>query len=782
MFPKYVVKRNGKLEEISFSKITTRLELLCNGLNMDYVNLDDITRIVKDGITEKMTTEDIDHLSSAAAYSNVTVHPDYGLLAGRIEMSNLHKKVPNYFSSVMYILSKLDKCQLNDKYIQFVKAHWEDLDKAILSENDMTYDYFAFKTLARSYLLRHPHTGEILESPQYLLMRVAITVNNVENSESPPSLSDVIGTYRMLSNKLFTFATPTLYNAGTKYQQLASCFLMDIKEDSLDGIYKSLTDCAMISKHAGGIGMSIHKIRATDSPIQGTGGKSNGIIPMIRVFNDTARYVDQGGGKRKGSFAVYIEPWHMDIEEFLELKKNHGKEEARARDLFYGLWIPDLFMKRVKEPEGKWTLFDPADVPGLYDSWGDDFEELYTKYENEVVNRKTFDAAYLWKQITNSITETGQPYILFKDSCNRKSNHKHLGTIKSSNLCTEIIQYTSEDEVAVCNLASLNLVPMVKDGEIDFELIMKTTREMTRCLNNVIDVNKYPIPESLNSNMKHRPIGIGIQGLADIFAILELPFESKEALDANRLVFEHMYFAAIEESVELAKKYGAYQSFEGSPMSKGIFQYDMWNEQPVTKDKLDWDGLKEKVKEHGTRNSLFIAPMPTASTSQILGNHPCFEAFPSIIYNRGTSAGEFTILNKHFVDKMIELGFWNTKITSNDIDAAHGSIQDFDFIPKHVRNVYKITWEIKQRSVIDMAVSRGPFVDQSQSMNLHFQSATYSKLTSALFYGWEKGLKTGSYYVRTLPKAHAIQFTVDKTMKRNASYKSVSEECEMCSA
>ena len=660
--------------------------------------------------------------------------------------------------------------------MEVVNKHADKLNGAILYDRDMEYDFFGFKTLERSYLLKV--NGKIVERPQHMLMRVAIGIHGDD-------IDKVIETYELMSQKYFTHATPTLFNAGTPRPQMSSCFLLTMKGDSIEGIYDTLKSCACISKFAGGIGLSIHNIRASQSYVAGTNGYSNGIVPMLRVFNDTARYVDQGGGKRKGSFAIYLEPWHADIEEFLELKKNHGKEEARARDLFYAMWIPDLFMKRV-EANGDWTLMCPNECPGLADVYGDEFEELYSTYEKEGRGRKTMRAQELWYQILNSQIETGTPYMLYKDSCNKKSNQKNLGTIKSSNLCTEIIEYTAPDETAVCNLASINLRKFVDlsgpTPVYDFQKLHNVTKVVIKNLNKVIDKNFYPVQEAKNSNMRHRPVGIGVQGLADAFAEMRFPFESQEARKLNKDIFETIYHASVESSMEIAKEEGPYSTYEGSPMSKGIFQQDMWGVKGS--DRWDWEGLRAQVLEHGVRNSLLVAPMPTASTSQILGNNECFEPYSSNVYSRRTLAGEFTVVNKHMLKDLVELGLWTDSVR-NQIIADRGSIQNVKEIPDNIKALYKTVWEIKQRAIIDMAADRGAFIDQSMSLNIHMAAPTIGKLTSMHFYAWKKGLKTGLYYLRTKPKAHAIQFTVDQeSLKKSkaaaAQPEDEEEECLMC--
>jgi ribonucleoside-diphosphate reductase alpha chain len=640
---------------------------------------------------------------------------------------------------------------IGDDTMEVIRANKSRLDAAIIYDRDFDFDYFGYKTLERSYLLRMD--GAIVERPQQMLMRVSVGIH-LDDIES------AIQTYQLMSEKWFIHATPTLFNSGTPKPQMSSCFLLSMTDDSIEGIFETLRRCARISQAAGGIGLSIHNVRATGSYIKGTGGTSNGIVPMLKVFNDTARYVDQGGGKRKGAFAVYLEPWHADIFEFLDLKKNHGKEEMRARDLFYALWMNDLFMQRVKD-NAEWSLFDPNEAPGLFDTYGGEFEALYHKYEAEGKARKTIKAQDLWFAILDSQIETGTPYILYKDAANKKSNQQNLGTIRSSNLCTEIMEYTSPDEVAVCNLASLALPKYVKeDKTYDFDKLVEITRVATRNLNKVIDRNYYPIEEARTSNMRHRPIGLGVQGLADAFIMMRMPFDSPEARQMNKDIFEAMYFAACTESIELAKEHGYYESYPGSPASKGELQYDMWGVTPS--DRWDWAGLKEDLAKYGMRNSLLIAPMPTASTSQILGNNECFEAYSSNMYTRRTLSGEFVVVNKHLLHDLIGLGLWDNGMR-NRLMQSNGSIADFDDIPQHLRDLYKTVWEISQRVVIDMAADRGAFICQSQSMNLFVENVNFKKLSSMHFYAWSKGLKTGMYYLRTKAARDAIKFTVDKT-------------------
>jgi ribonucleoside-diphosphate reductase alpha chain len=751
----YVIKRNGRKETVKFDKVTARIEKLSYKLS-PLVSPIDVDKKVIEGIYDGVATTELDNLAAETAASLTTSHPDYAILASRIAVSNLHKNTVKSFSETMYKLYHYqDKGSgkkmplLADDVWQIIQDNAELLDSTIIYDRDFSFDYFGFKTLEKSYLLRID--GKIAERPQHMYMRVAIGIhkNDIESA---------IKTYHLMSERWFTHATPTLFNAGTPKPQMSSCFLLTMKEDSIEGIYDTLKQTARISQSAGGIGLAIHNIRATGSYIGGTNGTSNGIIPMLRVFNDTARYVDQGGGKRKGAFAIYLEPWHADVFEFLDLRKNHGKEEMRARDLFYALWISDLFMKRVEANEN-WSLFCPNEAPGLSECWGEAFETLYTRYETEGKARKTIKAQELWFAILDAQIETGTPYLLYKDAANSKSNQQNLGTIKSSNLCTEIIEYTSPDEVAVCNLASLALPRFVNEGKFDFDTLYEVTYQATKNLNKIIDNNYYPIEEARNSNLRHRPIGLGIQGLADVFILMRLPFESDLARMLNKNIFETIYFAAMTASKDLAKEQGAYQTFAGSPVSKGIFQFDMWGVSPS--DRWDWESLRKEVIEQGVRNSLLVAPMPTASTSQILGNNECFEPYTSNIYTRRVLSGEFIIVNKHLLKDLVSLGLWSNTM-KNRIIAANGSVQGIDDIPAHIKELYKTVWEIKQRTIIDMAADRGAFICQSQSLNLFVDSPTASKLTSMHFYGWKKGLKTGMYYLRTQAATQAVQFTIEK--------------------
>lgn len=767
----YVIKRDGKKESVKFDKITARIQKLCYGLS-HHVQPVIVAQKVIEGIYDGVTTSELDNLAAETAATMAVRHPDYALLASRIAVSNLHKNTRKSFSETMralynYVDEKTGrKAQLiADDVMQVIDDHADLLDSTIIYDRDFGYDYFGFKTLEKSYLLKI--NGKVVERPQHMIMRVAVGIHKND-------IDSVIETYNLMSERWFTHATPTLFNAGTPKPQLSSCFLLTMKSDSIDGIYETLHQCAKISQSAGGIGLSIHNVRATGSYIRGTNGTSNGIIPMLRVFNDTARYVDQGGGKRKGSFAIYLEPWHADIFEFLDLKKNHGKEELRARDLFYALWIPDLFMKRV-EAEGQWSLFCPNEAPGLADCYGTEFEMLYTRYEQEGKARKTIPARELWAAIIESQIETGTPYMLYKDACNEKSNQKNLGTIKSSNLCTEIVEYTAADEVAVCNLASIALPRFVINGKFDHQKLFEITYVVTKNLNKIIDINYYPVPEAKKSNLRHRPIGIGVQGLADAFILLRLPFDSEEARILNREIFETIYYAALTASKDLAKKDGCYETFQGSPASQGILQFDMWNVTPS--DRWEWDILKEEIKKYGLRNSLLVAPMPTASTSQILGNNECFEPYTSNIYTRRVLSGEFVVVNKHLLKDLVEAGLWNDKI-KNKLIAANGSIQNIDEIPDDLKALYKTVWEIKQRVIIDMAADRGAFIDQSQSLNLFISDPNYAKLSSMHFYAWKKGLKTGMYYLRTKAATDAIKFTVEGHSNHNINHTHKTEKSD----
>ncbi|MCM4171776.1 ribonucleoside-diphosphate reductase subunit alpha [Arenibacter sp. TNZ] len=758
----YVVKRDGRKELIMFDKITARVRKLCYGLN-DLVDPLKVAMRVIEGLYDGVTTSELDNLAAEIAATMTTSHPDYAKLAARISVSNLHKNTKKSFSETMrdlyvYVNPRTGKKAplLSDEVYKVVSENADRLDSTIIYNRDFGYDYFGFKTLERSYLLKL--NGKIAERPQHMLMRVSIGIHLND-------LDSALETYELMSKKYFTHATPTLFNSGTPKPQMSSCFLLAMKDDSIDGIYDTLKQTAKISQSAGGIGLSIHNVRATGSYIAGTNGTSNGIVPMLQVFNDTARYVDQGGGKRKGSFAIYVEPWHADIYEFLDLKKNHGKEEMRARDLFYAMWIPDLFMKRVEANEN-WTLMCPNECPGLFNHHSEDFEKLYANYESENKGRKTVKARELWEKILESQIETGTPYMLYKDAANRKSNQQNLGTIRSSNLCTEIMEYTSPDEVAVCNLASIALPMFIKNGEFDHKELFRVTKRVTRNLNKVIDRNYYPIKEAENSNIRHRPIGLGVQGLADAFIMLRLPFTSDAAKELNQEIFETLYFAAVTASMEMAKEEGTYSSYEGSPISKGEFQHNLWGvKDEELSGRWDWGKLRKEVKKNGVRNSLLVAPMPTASTSQILGNNECFEPYTSNIYTRRVLSGEFIVVNKHLLEDLVGLGLWNENM-KQELMRANGSVQDIENIPTEIKELYKTVWELSMKDIIDMSRQRGYFIDQSQSLNLFMENANYSKLTSMHFYAWKSGLKTGMYYLRTKAAADAIKFTLDNSKKQ----------------
>ncbi|MCE2613784.1 ribonucleoside-diphosphate reductase subunit alpha [Flavobacteriaceae bacterium D16] len=773
----FVVKRDGRKEPIMFDKITARVRKLCYGLN-GLVDPVKVAMRVIEGLYDGVTTSELDNLAAEIAATLTTTHPDYAKLAARISVSNLHKNTKKSFSETMkdlyeYVNPRTGKKAplLSEEVYKVVMDNADKLDSTIIYNRDFGYDYFGFKTLERSYLLKL--NGQIAERPQHMLMRVAVGIHVND-------LDAAIETYELMSKKYFTHATPTLFNSGTPKPQMSSCFLLAMRDDSIDGIYDTLKQTAKISQSAGGIGLSIHNIRATGSYIAGTNGTSNGIVPMLRVYNDTARYVDQGGGKRKGSFAIYVEPWHADIFEFLELKKNHGKEEMRARDLFYAMWIPDLFMKRV-EADGQWTLMCPNECPGLFSTHSEEFEKLYTQYEAEGKGRKSIRARELWEKILESQIETGTPYMLYKDAANRKSNQQNLGTIRSSNLCTEILEYTSKDEIAVCNLASIALPMFVKNGEFDHRELFKVTKRVTKNLNRVIDRNYYPVKEAENSNMRHRPIGLGVQGLADTFIQLRLPFTSDEAKKLNQEIFETLYYAAVTASMELAKDEGPYSTYKGSPIAKGQFQHNLWGiKDEELSGRWDWGKLREKIKKHGVRNSLLVAPMPTASTSQILGNNECFEPYTSNIYTRRVLSGEFIVVNKHLLEDLVKLGLWNETM-KQELMRANGSIQHIDVIPEDIRELYKTVWELKMKDIIDMSRQRGYFIDQSQSLNLFMENANYSKLTSMHFYAWKSGLKTGMYYLRTKAAVDAIKFTLDNTKKKEVPV-SVAAEAEVIAA
>ncbi|ERJ58963.1 ribonucleoside-diphosphate reductase subunit alpha [Sphingobacterium paucimobilis] len=751
----FVVKRNGKKEVVHFDKITARLHKLIYGLSVTEKDVIDIAKKVIQGIYENVSTTELDNLAAETVAAYTTMHPDFAILAARIAVSNLHKNTLKSFSQTAKLMYDYQDpitgtpAPLIAKEIyDIICAHADQIDSSMLYDRDYSFDYFGFKTLERSYLIRA--NGNVIERPQHLFMRVAI---GIHRNDIPAAIE----TYNLMSDKWFIHATPTLFNAGTARPQLSSCFLLSMTEDSIDGIFDTLKRCALISQSAGGIGLSIHNVRATGSYIKGTGGISNGIIPMLRVFNDTARYVDQGGGKRKGAIAVYLEPWHADIFDFLDIRKNHGKEEMRARDLFPALWIPDLFMERV-EANAQWSLFDPNEAAGLYGVYGEAFEALYLHYEKEHKYRRQVSARELWTAILEAQIETGTPYMCYKDAANEKSNQKNIGVIRSSNLCTEIMEYTSKEEVAVCNLASLSLPRYVNNGQFDFDRLYEVTKIVTRNLNKIIDSNYYPIPETESSNLRHRPIGIGVQGLADVFMVLRMPFESVEARELNTAIFETIYYAAMEASMELAKEQGAYSTFNGSPLSEGRFQFDLWGVAPS--DRWDWEGLRQQVMAHGVRNSLLLAPMPTASTSQILGNNECFEPYTSNVYNRRVLSGEFAVVNKHLLQDLIELGLWTPEM-KNRLIAHNGSVQDIPQIPESLKELYKTAWEIKQKSIIDMAADRGAFICQSQSLNIFMEQPNMAKLTSMHFHAWKRGLKTGMYYLRTKAAVDAIKFTVE---------------------
>jgi ribonucleoside-diphosphate reductase alpha chain len=753
----YVVKRDGHKEPVMFDKITDRIKKLCYGLN-DRVDAVKVAMRVIEGLYDGVTTSELDNLAAETAASMTIAHPDYAQLAARIAISNLHKNTNKSFSETMsemyhYVNPRTNQEAplLSDEVHEVIQANAEFLDSHIIYTRDFNYDYFGFKTLERSYLLRI--NGKIVERPQHMLMRVSVGIHLND-------LEAVIETYELMSKKFFTHATPTLFNAGTPKPQMSSCFLLTMKDDSIDGIYDTLKQTAKISQSAGGIGLAIHNVRATGSYIRGTNGTSNGIVPMLRVFNDTARYVDQGGGKRKGSFAIYLETWHADIFEFLDLKKNTGKEEMRARDLFFAMWTSDLFMKRVEE-DTTWTLMCPNECPGLDNVYGEEFEALYTSYEAQGKGRKTIKARELWEKILESQIETGTPYMLYKDAANRKSNQKNLGTIRSSNLCTEIMEYTSADEIAVCNLASISLPMFVENGAFNHELLYNVTKRVTRNLNKVIDRNYYPVVEAENSNMRHRPVGLGVQGLADAFIMLRMPFTSDEAKKLNQEIFETLYFAAVTASMEMAKEEGPYSTYEGSPISKGEFQHNLWGlKDEELSGRWDWASLRKEVLANGVRNSLLVAPMPTASTSQILGNNEAFEPYTSNIYTRRVLSGEFIVVNKHLLHDLVERGLWNETL-KQEIMRHNGSVQNIPQIPADLKELYKTVWEMSMKDIIDMSRQRGYFIDQSQSLNLFMQDANYAKLTSMHFYAWKSGLKTGMYYLRTKAAVDAIKFTLN---------------------
>ncbi|XP_071489647.1 ribonucleoside-diphosphate reductase large subunit-like [Diadema antillarum] len=766
----YVKKRDGRTENVMFDKITSRIQKLCYKLNPDFIDPAVITMKVISGVYPGVTTVELDTLAAETAATMTTKHPDYAVLAARIAVSNLHKETKKLFSAVMKDLYEyvnprngLHSPLISRETFDIIMENADRLNSAVLYDRDFEYNYFGFKTLERSYLLKI--NGKVAERPQHMLMRVAVGIHGRD-------IEAALETYNLLSDRWFTHASPTLFNAGTNRPQLSSCFLLTMKDDSIDGIYETLKNCALISKTAGGIGLNVHCIRASGSYIAGTNGNSNGLLPMLRVFNNTARYVDQGGNKRPGAFAIYLEPWHADIFDFLDCKKNHGKEEQRARDLFYAMWVPDLFMRRVEE-NGEWTLMCPHECPGLPDVWGEEFEALYTKYEKEGRGRKTIKAQTLWYAIIESQTETGTPYMVYKDHCNRKSNQQNLGTIKCSNLCTEIVEYSSPDEVAVCNLASIALPRFVlPDQKFDFKKLEEVTMVITHNLNKIIDINYYPIPEARRSNMRHRPIGIGVQGLADAFILMRYPFESPEAKKLNIQIFETIYYAAVKASCELAAKHGPYETYPGCPASKGILQYDMWGVTPT--DLQDWATLKADIAKHGLRNSLLLAPMPTASTAQILGNNESIEPYTSNIYTRRVLSGEFQIVNHHLLRDLTDQGLWTDEM-KNLLIAHNGSIQQIPQISDDIKALYKTVWEISQKTVIQMAVDRGAFIDQSQSLNIHIAEPNYGKLTSMHFYAWKMGIKTGMYYLRTRPAADPIKFTLDKLSLKDKAGKAASE-------
>ncbi|KAJ3677045.1 hypothetical protein LUZ60_002769 [Juncus effusus] len=789
----YVVKRDGRQEAVHFDKITARLKKLSYGLSQDHCDPVLVSQKVCAGVYKGVTTSQLDELAAETAAAMTASHPDYAQLAARIAVSNLHKNTKKLFSETVKIMyahyderSGQEAPLIADDVYDIIMKNAARLDSEIIYDRDFDYDYFGFKTLERSYLLKVD--GKVVERPQHMLMRVSVGIHKDD-------VDSAIKTYHLMSQRWFTHASPTLFNSGTPRPQLSSCFLVCMKEDSIEGIYDTLKECAVISKSAGGIGVSVHNIRAFGSYIRGTNGTSNGIVPMLRVFNDTARYVDQGGGKRKGAFAVYLEPWHSDIFEFLDLRKNHGKEESRARDLFYALWVPDLFMERVQS-NGQWSLFCPNEAPGLADCWGKEFENLYLKYETQGKAKKSVPAQNLWFEILKAQIETGTPYMLFKDSCNRKSNQQNLGTIKSSNLCTEIIEYTSPTETAVCNLASIALPRFVREKGIpleshpsklvgsrgsqnrffDFDKLAEVTSLITWNLNKIIDINFYPVENARRSNMRHRPIGVGVQGLADTFILLGMPFDSQEAQKLNKDIFETIYYHALKASAELAAKEGPYESYQGSPSSKGVLQPDMWN--VVPSERWDWPALRQLISEKGLRNSLLVAPMPTASTSQILGNNECFEPYTSNIYSRRVLSGEFVVVNKHLLHDLTEMGIW-TPTLKNQIIYDDGSVQKISEIPDNLKAIYKTVWEIKQKTIVDMAVDRGCFIDQSQSLNIHMDQANFGKLTSLHFYAWSKGLKTGMYYLRTRAAADAIKFTVDTSLLKDKKPEQEEVEAKM---
>jgi ribonucleoside-diphosphate reductase alpha chain len=770
-----VVNRKGEREDVRFDAIMEKLTILSEGLDPVWIDPAHVAKLTIEGLYDGVTTRELDQLAAETAASLASQHPDYSRLAARICVDDLHRSTKTQFSEVITNLrdyidpeSRKHAPLISEEVYTVIMENAEVLDNHIDYGRDHNYDYFGFKTLERSYLLKL--NGEVAERPQHMLMRVSVGIHH-------GNIEKALKTYDLMSEGYFTHATPTLFNSGTPKPQMSSCFLLTMQDDSLEGIYDTLKQCALISKSAGGIGLSIHHIRSQGAYIKGTNGTSNGIVPMLRVFNDTARYVDQGGGKRKGSIAIYLEPWHPDILAFLDLKKNHGKEEVRARDLFYAMWVSDLFMERV-EANADWSLFCPNECPGLQDAYGAEFKKLYESYEAEGRARKTIPARTVWDKIVESQIETGTPYMCYKDAANEKSNQKNLGTIRSSNLCTEIMEYTSQDEVAVCNLASIAL-PKYVDMEtksFNHELLYDVTYHATGNLNRVIDVNFYPVIEAQNSNMRHRPIGLGVQGLADTFALLGMCFESKEARVLNKEIFETIYFAACTASKDAAIAEGAYSTFKGSPASEGKLQFDLWGMNEHS-GRWDWDTLKQEIVKHGMRNSLLVAPMPTASTSQILSNNECFEAFTSNLYVRRTLSGEFIVLNKHLVRDLIARDLWSLEM-KDEILRHKGSVQSISGIPDDIKEMYKTTWEIKQRYVLDMSADRGAYVDQSQSLNIHMVDANPAKITSMHFYGWRKGLKTGMYYLRTKAAADAIQFTVEAKVKDDQTVAGLADRAE----
>ena len=773
-----VVNRKGEREDVRFDAILEKMSGLTDGLDTNWVDAANLTKLTIEGLYDGVTTRELDQLAAETAASLASHHPDYSKLAARICVDDLHRSTKETFSEVITDLREFIDPEsgahaplISAEIYEIIMANKETLNNHIDYNRDFNYDYFGFKTLERSYLLKL--NGEVAERPQHMLMRVAVGIHHA-------NIEKALETYDLMSQGYFTHATPTLFNSGTPTPQMSSCFLLTMQDDSLVGIYDTLKQCALISKSAGGIGLSIHHIRSKGSYIKGTNGESNGIVPMLRVFNDTARYVDQGGGKRKGSIAIYLEPWHPDIIQFLDLRKNHGKEELRARDLFYALWTPDLFMERV-EQNADWSFFCPNECPGLQDAYGEEFKQLYESYEAQGLARETVPARTVWDKVVEAQIETGTPYMLYKDSANLKSNQKNLGTIRSSNLCTEIMEYTAKDEVAVCNLASIALPRFVNQEtkQFDFQKLYDVTYHVTGNLNRVIDVNYYPVEEARNSNMRHRPIGLGVQGLADTFAMLGMFFESDEAKALNKEIFETIYFASCTASKDAAIVEGPYSSFKGSPASEGILQFDLWGMNEHS-GRWDWDSLKSEIVQHGMRNSLLLAPMPTASTSQILGNNECFEAFTSNLYVRRTLSGEFVVTNKHLINDLIDLGLWSLEM-KDEILRHKGSIQGIAGIPDHIKELYKTTWEIKQKNVIDMAADRGAYIDQSQSMNIHMIDANPAKVTSMHFYGWRKGLKTGMYYLRTKAAADAIQFTVEQKKAQDQTVSGLADRAEVSS-